>query len=178
LTLKTPVQRAVVPVLAGIVVIAALFGVLWGIAVLTTNRGEAGRTRVEIGDDTFDLGTAESRAGEITRRGPVLYPDLLIGGQRYLWVQHLGGDPLSKWYAFEAAVPGGPLSCATQWDPAPTQFVDPCTGARFPADGAGLTQYRVNITQDDHVVVDLKQPISAATPTTAATGPASPTTTG
>jgi hypothetical protein len=175
MTLKTPVQRALVPVLGGIVAIAALFAVLWGIAVLTTHQAESGGTKIKIGDELFDLGLAESRAGEIARRGPVLYPDLLVGGQRYLWVQHLGDDPLSKWFAFEAAAPGAPLSCATQWDPAPAQFVDPCTGTRFPANGAGLTQYRVNITGDDHVVVNLKEPKTTPAPTS--TAPSTSTTT-
>ena len=37
------------------------------------------------------------------------------------------------------------ITCAVQWVADQQQFKDPCTGKTYPADGTGLTQYKVSI---------------------------------
>jgi hypothetical protein len=67
--------------------------------------------------------------------------------------------------AFAAVPPGQGIQCSVQWNPAAQQFQDPCTGANFPPDGAGLTQYKVSINGDHDLVIDLGR---GGTPTTSA----------
>jgi hypothetical protein len=142
-------------------VIGLVFGVLWLVAVTTSHNAgptSQGGVRIALGDDRFDLGDAKKRAATITAQGPTLYPDLLVGGDRYIWVNHTGTDPLDQgsWHIFAAVPPGSDLRCAVQWKAGQNQFVDPCTGKAFPSDGQGLTHYQVAITPDNHVVVDLR----------------------
>ena len=66
-----------------------------------------------------------------------------------------GTDELAGWKAFAAVPPGSPIECAVQWRSDAQQFQDPCTGKTYAADGAGLTPYRVAISPDRELVIDL-----------------------
>ena len=72
-TFRSPVARALVPVVGGIIFFAALFGVTWLFAELATD--QAGEQRSpQFG--TFVVGNVEDIAESIVESGPVLYPDL------------------------------------------------------------------------------------------------------
>jgi hypothetical protein len=138
--------------------IALLFGVLWLIAVFTFNRAgdtSSGRIEIRLGDEVFNAGSAEDRLEQIAAGGPVLFPDLLIGGNRYIYLNHQGNDPLTGWVAFSALADGATLECAVQWQPVRALFTDPCTGITFPADGEGLRQYPAFTDKDEDVIIDL-----------------------
>lgn len=102
----------------------------------------------------FDVGPAEQRRAVIERDGPLLFPDALNRG-RDIYVQHLGA---AGWRAFEARPPGAPRRCVLRWERSHGRFLDPCTGAAYPADGAGLVSYPVRVDDDGRLRVDLRSP--------------------
>jgi hypothetical protein len=130
--------------------VALAMGIAIGVAVLANQ----GKVDVRLGDDTFQAGDAESSAEEIATNGPLLYSDV-AGGDRDIWVQHLGDDPETGWHAFDARPPGSPRDCVAEWQPDDEVFVASCTGEEFPADGDGLPQYPVTI-EDGKVDIDLR----------------------
>lgn len=116
---------------------------------------ESGTLQVALGTDTFDAGNAELRAPSIAEQGPLLLPDP-ASGERDIFVQHLGDDPVAGWSAFDARLPGTTRACTLRWDRERRDFTDPCTGRRIPADGAGLPHYPVTIDGERHVIIDLR----------------------
>ncbi|MGI9606776.1 MAG: hypothetical protein ACR2P0_11620, partial [Acidimicrobiales bacterium] len=95
-------------------------------------------SRLVLGDLDFRALQTDNMASEIAENGPILWPDV-AGGNRDLWLQHLGADPAAGWTAFDARQSGTPRQCNVRWEDADQQFVDPCKeGVAYPADGAGL----------------------------------------
>jgi hypothetical protein len=114
---------------------------------------------VNLGDKRFVVGRADRFAERIDEQGaPILFKDPLTSKPgRELYVQHLGTDEKKGWLAVEAYAPGQrQLKCILQWDTATDEFVDPCTRARFPADGTGLTTYRGTVDERTAVIIDLR----------------------
>ena len=101
------------------------------------------------------MGPAKERAEEVAERGPLLFPGLVAADEGYIVVNHAGTDELAGWKAFAAVPPGSGIECAVQWQAEAQQFQDPCTGTAYPADGKGLTAYRVEINPDRELVIDL-----------------------
>jgi hypothetical protein len=121
-------------------------------AYLTDNPG----VEVRIGSDVFEIGDAEDLADAIADDDdvPLFFPDLArFGGprQRPIAVNHLSDDPLKGWVAFDALVDG----CAIEWDRDASEFVDTCTGDRYPPSGEGLNQFDVEVNDDGDLIVDL-----------------------
>ncbi len=109
-----------------------------------------------LGDETFDANAA-ALAGQVSRNGPILFPDLL-GRGRDIYIQHLSEDPKLGWRAFRATVEGADRTCTLRWDPAERVFRDPCEpGRTYPADGEGLEQYHTSVQEPGKLVVDLKR---------------------
>jgi hypothetical protein len=132
---------------AGIVVAVALFVVIAGLI-------PGGDVEVRLGDDEFRAGDAESQAESIAEDGPLLFSDP-SGGDRDIFLQHVGDDPGEGWLAFDARPAGTSRECNATWDAGAGRFVAPCGGAVYPADGEGLTQYDVRV-DDGEVIVDLR----------------------
>jgi hypothetical protein len=120
------------------VVAAALFLAL----ALFTSGGD---TKVRLGDDEFEVG----------KDGPLLFQDLLIGGTRDIYVNHIGADERTGWVAFEARVPGSDRSCTLVWDQTTQVFTDPCADETVPPDGGDLPHYPTRVTDDGILIVDL-----------------------
>jgi hypothetical protein len=72
-TLRSPLARATVPILAGIAFFAALGGITWIMATFATDRAEVS---VDAGNRTFVVGNVSDIAESIRENGPVLFPDL------------------------------------------------------------------------------------------------------
>lgn len=112
--------------------------------------------------DTANLGSrvlrldAERLAAEIDERGPVLFKDPL-NRDREVFVQHLGDDVDQGWLAIGAYASTVSVDCLLRWEVAADRFVDPCTDATYPPDGAGLTTYPATVA-DGTVSVDLRTP--------------------
>jgi hypothetical protein len=148
-------------------VILAIVGITVGIAlvlllfvVAIPSLTESGTVEVKLGSETYDAGQADSRASNIASGGPLLFSDV-SGGKRDIYLQHIGDDPATGWFAFDARRPGQSRSCTLEWQPGSADFRDPCDGTIVAADGTGLTDYPVTITDGGKVIVNLN-PDSAA----------------
>jgi len=140
-------------VLGAVLAAALLFAVVTRVA---GTRSTAGSTTDRDGNRVarFELGRATDYAKTIARDGPILFPDPQ-GRSRDIYVQHLGG---TDWLAFEARVSGAPRQCVLNWERDGRQFVDPCDGRTYPADGTGLVRFPARVTDKGRVVVDLSTP--------------------
>jgi hypothetical protein len=156
------VALAVGGVLIGIVLALALF--VFAIPKLT----ESHTIEVKLGSDQFGLGNARVKADSIAADGPFLFSDV-ANGQRDIYVQHVGADPLTGWLAFDAHRPGTGRECTLSWDRAAARFADPCDHSTVPADGASLPRYPVTVSSDEQISVDLKTANPTATVSTATT---------
>ena len=112
------------------------------------------QTAIHQGAATLSEGSAADRARDIARSGPILLPDQ-AGGQRDIFLQHLGTSTGDGWYAFDARKAGQPRQCTLRWNAGAGHFDDPCGGAVVAADGHGLVHYRVTVTKDGDLVIDL-----------------------
>ncbi len=162
---KSPAQRNPRSVLLGIGVFAfgsALILVLFVLAIPKLT--ESGRIEVKLGSDRFDAGFARNQAGA-ANEAPLLFSDV-SSGERDIFLVHTGSDDLKGWVAFDARKPGTTRDCSLQWDRATGTFKDPCDGSTVSARGEGLPHYPVEITRDEHIVIDLNAERRGTTTTT------------
>lgn len=153
-----PVERGPRITARGALVVAIAATVAgFGIVGLVLWLADTGGVDVQLGSDVFEAGEAGRIAAEIADRGPILYSDV-AGGNRDLYLVHIGDDPAIGWSAFAAQQPGAPRECFLEWDTQAEVFTDSCDGTTFPLAGDGLTSYPVYLEDDDtRVVVDLNQ---------------------
>jgi len=144
--------RTLALALVGVVVALVLAIVVFIFAIPSLS--ESGNVTVRLGSDTFPAGKASERALTISSDGPILFSDP-ASGQRDIFLQHLGDDDTTGWLAFDARRADQSRDCTLKWDAQDHQFNDPCDGSNVPANGAGLTQYKVVITDSGDVIIDL-----------------------
>ena len=131
-------------------------GVVVGLVVLVGLAVLASRGDVELqGSPVFDAGRIDSQAPAIARDGPIPFADV-AGGNRDIFLQHLGTDEEGGWLAFDARAAGAPRECVVRWVADEEVFVAPCSGERYPPDGEGLRQYPVDV-RDGRLTVDLRR---------------------
>ena len=148
----------------GAVVAAVLVGVL--VVAVTSDPAQ-----VRLGDDEFNAGYSEVLADAIAEGDgqPLVFSDV-SGGDRDVYVQHLGDDGAIGWYAFEARIPGTD-DCLAEWGPRRAAVrVELRRLVTFPADGTGLGAYPTRVNEDGRVIVDLRTGADATTTTEAEPG--------
>jgi hypothetical protein len=139
------------------VIIALIVGVM--LILFVVSRSGKSNTKVSFGPtQEFEAGRVEPLADNIAKHGPVFYRALTSGGPD-IYLQHVGPDAFSGWHAFDARVSGAERKCTLVWQAASSTFEDPCTNQTFPADGAGLTQYKTTVT-GDRLTVDLRTQVT------------------
>ena len=153
-------SRSVVLAVAGIAIGIILVLLLFVVAIPSLT--ESGNVEVKLGSDTYDAGSATARAQNISDGGPLLFSDV-SSGKRDIYLQHIGDDVASGWFAFDARRPGQARNCTLAWQPALSNFRDPCDGAIISADGTALPSYPVTITDKGKVTVDLRGDSSTST---------------
>jgi hypothetical protein len=162
-TLRSPVARAVVPVVAGMMFIALLFGILWLAAVILSRNADD--LDVRLGDDVFEVGRVDRLADEIEQRGPLLFPGLVgPAGERPVGLDHAGGNDAEGWRVFDLRPAGAPAGCLVTQDEA--------TGALADCDGRTVDAADLPAAGDVIVVIDadsgeLSLDLRSATTTTA-----------
>jgi hypothetical protein len=157
------VGRAALVAVVGVVVLFV------GIGLATLALGNRNSPDLRIGDQTFSGGDAKRLAAEIDDRGPIIYGDVSGRRDRDMILQHLGSDPDEGWYAFLAAPIDKPRDCTWDWKPKRELFVASCDPTvTAPADGEGLPQFKVTVT-DGRIDVDLNEEPGAATTSTTTT---------
>lgn len=124
--LGSPFARAVVPVLGGIVVLAALMGILWLSAALISRGGTD--TSERLAPSTFTVGNVETIAAIVADDGPILFPGLnTTTGARTLVLDHEGDDPTSGWRVYWAYPADRDPTCPVEQTPGTATFTD-CAG--------------------------------------------------
>jgi hypothetical protein len=108
------------------------------------------RDTSNLGDDTFEVGRTRRIAAEIADRGPILYADP-VGGNRPIWVQHVGPTEDTGWIVVAARDPD--TGCEVDWDYDAETFID-CDGTDHGSAGEGLFAYPVDV-EDGIVSADL-----------------------
>lgn len=130
--LRTPLARAVVPVLGGIGFFAVLALVLWGIAALVSRNG-SGAT-ANLASNVFRPGSVVRYAAIIDQDGPVLFPDLLgTDGDRSIVLDHTGADPMHGWWIYLGHPADRPISCKVVQVQHTSRFTD-CEGRTLEVD--------------------------------------------
>lgn len=145
-------SRSIILAVAGVAVGIALVLGLFVVAIPSLT--ESGKVEVKLGSDTYDAGSASARAENIAEGGPLLFSDV-SSGKRDIYLQHIGDDVTTGWYAFDARRAGQARDCTLSWQTSGT-FRDPCDDTIIAADGTGLLSYPVTITDKGKVVVDLR----------------------
>lgn len=136
-------------------VVALLFAVTLGYAVVRAATGTSAPTSSGANDGTWNAGEAETKARLIDEDGPILIPDP-AGEQRLpIYISHTGDGPKVGWHAFEARPPGAAADCFLTWDRDAEEFSAPCTGEVYPADGEGLRSFPTRVTRAGDLVIDL-----------------------
>ena len=98
--LRSPLARAVVPVLGGIAFIALFFGGLWLAAIRINNNADEGS---RVANKVFEVGKVTNLAKAVAEDGPILFPDLRSpDGVRSVVLDHRGTDPARGWQAYYA----------------------------------------------------------------------------
>ena len=156
-------SRSVVLAVAGVAVGIALVLLLFVVAIPSLT--ESGKVEVKLGSDTYDAGSATARAENISTGGPLLFSDV-SSGNRDIYLQHIGDDIETGWYAFDARRPGQARDCTLSWQASLSNFRDPCDGETIADDGTGLLSYPVTITDKGKVIVDLRGDAVETTTTT------------
>jgi hypothetical protein len=138
---------------AGLVVGIVLVLVVFILAI--PNLTESGQVEVQLGPESYDAGPAAERADEIADRGPILLPDV-ASNDRDIYLQHVGDDPNSGWFVFDAREADASRDCTLEWRGAARTFYDPCDGSSIGETGDGLTQYTVEVTDAGRVVITFR----------------------
>jgi hypothetical protein len=123
--LRTPLSRALAPVLAGLAFFAVLGVVLWGFAILIADDSES---VTNLAPDQFEVGPAIALADTVAEDGPILFPGLgPDSSDRVVVLDHRGGDPLSGWRVYLAHPADRDASCLVEQVPRTSTFTD-CEG--------------------------------------------------
>jgi len=150
--LTSPIARALVPVVGGIVFLAALLGVTWLLAESATDRASERRSP-RFG--TFVVGNVEDISASIADSGPILYPDLRdVTGERSIVIDHTGDDPARGWQVYYAHPNDRGPSCLVEQIANSRRFED-CEGRVLeveqlaaPADVRPIVENRVTLLID------------------------------
>lgn len=145
-------RQTIKAVSLGVAAVAAAIGflvfVLWA-----TDRGGV---EIALGDDVFDAGRTDVIARQIDEGGPIMYADLLGGGQNII-LNHVGSELDTGWFAFDLIRPGQPSDCQLAWNPDASVFNDSCDpSVEIPAGGGSQPSYPVEISERDRVLINFR----------------------
>lgn len=124
--LRSPLARAVVPVVGGIVVLALIGGFTWVMAAVISNNSEG--TSDRLAPSTFTIGDVEVLADAVAEDGPLLFPELGTAiGTRSIVVDHTGDVAADGWRVYWAYPADRPATCVVEQVVGTRDFVD-CDG--------------------------------------------------
>lgn len=142
---------------------ASLLGIVAMVWLMTQFADAGTNTEINIGDAVFPVGHVERLSEDIEDKGPLLFSDV-SGGDRDIFLQHVGDDEMTGWSAFGVRQLDAVRDCYVEWEADRDEFVDNCDATTYPADGTGLPQYPVNVDSDGNLSVDVRAAITG-TPT-------------
>jgi len=123
--LRSPLARAVVPVLGGVAFFAVFFAGLWVVATVINDRAEPG---TKIGESVFEVGPVKALSESVAEDGPMLFPDLKSpDGVRSIVLDHGGTDPAKGWQVYYGYPADSDATCLVEHVRGTRDFTD-CTG--------------------------------------------------
>lgn len=145
---RPSLRAAVVVGLAGVVVALGLVGAV----LLLTRTGTD--VEIRLGDRDFRDMEIGRISAEIDDRGPILFGDVADGSLDII-LQHIGEDPETGWFAFEARRAGQSRDCFFRWQSDRSEFENTCDPDDIvDAAGTGLRHFEVAVVDGD-VRVDI-----------------------
>ena len=137
--------------------IATLLGfvAMYFLFTRTADLASSGDVQISIGDEVFAPGNIERLSEDIeAQQTPLLLSDV-SGGDRDIFLQHIGDEPGTGWFAFAVRPNDAPRDCFINWEIEAQEFSYNCDDRTFPANGEGLFQYPVNINPGGDITIDL-----------------------
>ena len=123
--LRSPLARAVVPVLGGLAFFVVFFAGLWVAATVINDRADPGS---EIANKVFEVGKVTDIAEAVAEGGPLLFPDLKSAdGVRSIVLDHTGTDPAEGWQVYYAYPADATPDCLVTHVPKSRTYTD-CRG--------------------------------------------------
>jgi len=77
------------------------------------------------------------------------------GGDGDSFLQHIGDEPETGWYAFAVRPLDAPRDCFIIWQRDEQLFDYNCDDRTFPPNGEGILQYPVVISETGEITIDL-----------------------
>ncbi len=157
--LRSPLARAVVPVVGGAVVIALILLATWGVAALVRHNPSE-----QLAPSTFRVGNVEPVAEEIAENGPLLFPGLnTTTGERSIVLDHEGEDATRGWRIYWAYPADRDASCPVTQQEGSRRFTD-CEGRTLDVPQLALPPDGVNpVVENRRVLVLDLQPSTTTT---------------
>ena len=156
--LRSPLARAVVPVLGGLLVVA-LIGLGTWVVAWWISRGGADATE-RLAPPTFVVGPAEQFAASIEESGPMLFPGLeTISGERSLVLDHDGADPFQGWRLYWAYPADRDASCHVRQVQGTATYID-CDDRELDVTELARPTERIFVEIEDELVkIDLRDAV-------------------
>jgi hypothetical protein len=149
--LRSPVARAVVPVLAGVVLLASIGGVLWGMASYISRGDEEASERFLPTE--LEVGPVDALADEVAENGPLLFPELGTAiGTRSIVVDHTGEVDADGWRVYWAYPADRPARCTVTQVEGTRTFTD-CDGRTVTVEDLSPPDAGVNPRVDDRTTL-------------------------
>lgn len=124
--LRSPVTRAVAPVLGGLLLLSLIAGFTWAIAAYISSGGS--ETSNRLAPSTFTIGNVESLANSVAEQGPLLFPELGTAiGTRSIVVDHTGDVAADGWRVYWAYPADRSATCVVEQVVETRNFID-CDG--------------------------------------------------
>lgn len=161
---RSPFARAVLPVLGGALVFAAIGAFTWAIAAYISD-GETG-TSERLAPSTFTIGQVESLAEAVADDGPLLFPELGTAiGTRSIVVDHEGTVAADGWRVYWAYPADRDPTCVVEQVVGTSEFVD-CDGRTIAVTELSPPDDGVFPTVQDRttLIIDLRGATTATTP--------------
>lgn len=128
---RSPLARAFVPVVGGILFFSLFFLGLWGAATYITDRAEPNSL---VTNKVFEVGKVTALAKSVATNGPILLPDLQSpDGLRSIVLDHTGDDPANGWRVYLGFPADKPVTCLVEQITNTREFTD-CDGRTVSVD--------------------------------------------
>ncbi|MFM8266402.1 MAG: hypothetical protein ACKOA2_00035 [Ilumatobacteraceae bacterium] len=151
--LRTPLARAVVPVLGGIGFFAVLGAGMWGVAALIADNSD--RASDLLVPTYQELGRVDTISEVIADDGPIVLADL-IGDDRNIVLDHTGPDPALGWAIYLAHPADRTAACPVEVVRGTRGFTD-CDGRTLDVSELALPPLGVRpiVSADGVLTLDL-----------------------
>ncbi|MFT6813001.1 MAG: hypothetical protein ACI91Q_001298 [Gammaproteobacteria bacterium] len=124
--MRSPLVRALLPNVGGIVILGLIGLMLWGFAAFISRGGTA--TSERLAPSNLRVGSVQNAADIVTEDGPILFADLATNrGTRTIVLDHTGDDPAIGWVIYFGYPANGNEDCIVEQVIGTRQFID-CDG--------------------------------------------------